>query len=121
MTVSFFGSNISPNDIQEVIFMMPELAGIINSFCLETVEDAAADKQLAVSVELMENTGPDSFGESAYLTHEFFTTLAKINQDFKAAFAMAGDNKPTLRIYRYGASPFANGDVRIKAKYIRTI
>jgi phenylacetate-CoA ligase len=120
MTVSFFGSNISPNDIQEVIFMMPELAGYINSFCLETTEDSSSDKQLVVSVELLENSMPDTFGEIPYLTNEFFMNLAKINQDFNAACAMAPYNKPVLRLYKYGAGPFENEDVRIKAKYIRT-
>jgi len=121
MTVSFFGSNISPNDIQEVIFMMPELARSTNSFYLETIEDSKADKQLIVSIELAENITTADFDEGTSLTTDFFIQLEKINQDFKAAHAMAVDNKPVLKFYKYDSGNFANSDIRIKTKYIRTI
>jgi phenylacetate-CoA ligase len=120
MTVSFFGSNISPTDIQEVVFMIPKLAGHTNSFYLETTEDDRSDKQLVVSLELLENTGTDIFDDNLSLTDEFFGCLAKINQDFNASYVMAVGNKPVLKLYKYGEGPFENGDVRIKTRYIKS-
>jgi phenylacetate-CoA ligase len=118
MTVSFFGSNITPNDIQEVIFMMPQLAGNVNSFNIETIEDNRADKQLIVAIELSENVDADVFNKDVILPGEFFVNLTQINQDFKAAYAMAADNKPVLKFYAFNTGPFENADIRIKTKYI---
>lgn len=117
MTVSFFGSNISPNDIQEVIFNIPDLAAHTNSFYIETVEDEKSDKQLVISLELLQNTAVHSFDITSGVTANFFVELAKINQDFKAAYAMASNNKPMLKFHKYGAGPFENADSRIKTRY----
>lgn len=118
MTVSFFGSNITPNDIQEVIFMMPELSGNVNSFQIDTIEDSRSDKQLIVAIELLEGSAPDTYNDDAGLTHNFFENLTKINQDFRATYAMAAANKPALKFYASNTGPFENADIRIKTKYI---
>lgn len=121
MTVSFFGSNITPNDVQEVIFMMPRLAGNVNSFQIETIEDSRADKQLIVAIELSENVDPGTFNTDDAIPEEFFTNLTQINQDFKAAYTMAADNKPALKFYAFNSGPFENADIRIKTKYISSL
>ena len=54
MTVSFFGSNISPVDIQETIYHFPQLIDIVHSFCITTTNDDG-NKQLIISMELQEN------------------------------------------------------------------
>ncbi len=52
MTVSFFGSNIGPTDIQESICNLPGFLQSIHSFCMTTREDQDGNKQLIVSMEL---------------------------------------------------------------------
>lgn len=120
MTVSFFGSNISPNDIQEVIFTLPAIAARANSFHIETIEDDRSDKRLIVAIELMENNNEHVFDDTPSITTDFFTRLTQVNQDFKAAYEMAVNNKPVLKFYKYGSGPFENADIRIKSKYINT-
>ncbi len=118
MTVSFFGSNISPTDVQEVIYSIPRLSEISNSFALKTNENKDGDKELIISIELlksmqMENLNTDDFRA------EFFKHLEEVNQDFKKANEMANDeNRTKLIFFEYNTGSFAANDIRIKAKYL---
>ena len=51
MTVSFFGANISPVDIQESMFEMNMLVEHCNTFQIRTSEDTAGDKTLEILLE----------------------------------------------------------------------
>mgnify|MGYP000556919925 CR=1 FL=1 len=79
MTVSFFGANISPTDVNEVIYSLPELSKIVNSYNLAVNEDNEGNKKLIISLEVQK-------GETAeLLDHDktqiaFFENLSKINQ-----------------------------------------
>lgn len=117
MTVSFFGSNISPIDVQEAIFNIPQLAANINSFHIEAFEDELANKQLIISLELLKIISTDTFENTNEMSSSFFAELSTINQDFKAAYTMASNNKPTLKFHKYGMGPFQNTDNRIKTRY----
>jgi len=44
MTASFFGFNINPTDVQEVIYSIPRLSEISNSFAIKTNENKDGDK-----------------------------------------------------------------------------
>lgn len=116
-TVSFFGSNISPHDIEEVIYTLPQLSFKTNSFCLSVKEDTNANKQLKVHLESRDNqSGPGTKD----LQKSFFEKLAELNQDFREAMRMLPENQiPTLAIHSFGKGPFAENDIRIKLKYIR--
>jgi hypothetical protein len=49
----------------------------------------------------------------------FFNQLAAVNQDFKEARKMLNDSTRTvLDLHEFGKGPFANGDIRIKARYL---
>ena len=118
MTVSFFGSNISPVDIQETLYNLPELACTVNSFCITTNEDDTGNKQLIVSMELQKNKHIASI-DLKYTQIEFFNELAKTNQDFREARKMTNSSDQTIIcFYEFGQGPFRNNDIRIKAKYI---
>lgn len=118
MTVSFFGSNISPTDIQEVLYNLPELTNRINSFSINTNEDKDGNKTLVVSMELQENKNNDSM-DFKEIEKEFFNQLAKINQDFREAKSMLTNSDQTvIRYYKFKQGPFEHNDIRIKAKYI---
>jgi len=117
MTVSFFGSNISPTDIQEALYNLPELANAINSFCLNVVEDKDGGKQLAVSFEMQKNKGKETVG--AEVQTAFWEQLAKTNQDFREAKKMLTSSSQTvIHFYEFAQGPFEKNDIRIKAKYI---
>jgi phenylacetate-CoA ligase len=118
MTVSFFGANISPVDVEEVIFNLPYISAICNSFCIGVKEDMEGNKQLIVSLELGKGEDPDNF-EQDKMQADFFNGLARTNQDFREARKMASGSQHTcLNLYEYGQGPFVNSDIRIKAKYI---
>ena len=118
MTVSFFGSNISPTDIQESIYNMEELSSRVNSFCMATQEDGQGNKQLIVSMELQKDKDLSGLDEQTVCT-DFFEQLAKTNQDFREAKKMLSlDDQTIIRFYDFGEGPFENNDIRIKARYI---
>lgn len=116
MTVSFFGANISPIDIQEVLYNLSDLAQIVNSFYVTTDDDYNGNKQLIISLEIQHNKSSSEIN-LVKLQIDFFETLAKINQDFRESKKMVSDNNTIVRIYEFGHGPFTNNDIRIKSKY----
>ena len=118
MTVSFFGANISPTDIQEALYNLPSLVIVINSFCLNVIEDKDENLQLVVSFEMQKDKSQSAINLKETQT-DFFEQLAKTNQDFREAKRMvANDDRTVIRLYEFGQGPFADFDCRIKAKYI---
>ena len=119
MTVSFFGANISPVDVQESLYNLPELVSIINSFCIATIEDEEGNKQLIVSMELHKNICLSTININKTQI-DFFEQLSKTNQDFREASRMLTNNNQTLiQFHETGQGPFECNDIRIKAKYIQ--
>lgn len=55
MTVSFFGANISPNDVQETLYNFPELISQINSYTISANENINGDKELIISLEMQKS------------------------------------------------------------------
>ena len=118
MTVSFFGSNISPTDVQEVIYSFPELSKISNSFAIKVSEDDNGDKELIISIELSDNIKADNLKKNSFKA-QFFRSLEEVNQDFKKGNEMANDeNKTKLLFFEYNTGSFAENDIRIKSKYL---
>lgn len=116
-TVSFFGSNISPNDIQEVIFKMPQITDKVNSFCMLLKEDKETNKQLEIHLE--SPTKKIGF-RSDKIRKDFLKVLSNVNQDFKEALRMLPINQqPKLILHGFGSGPFNQSDIRIKTQYIR--
>lgn len=118
MTVSFFGSNISPVDIHEVLFNIPELTHLINSFHLCVLEDEQGNKILNVDLETQQNKDISTI-DVPLLQQLFFEELAKINQDFREANRMAANPElTTIHLHNFNCGPFRDSDIRIKARYV---
>jgi phenylacetate-CoA ligase len=114
-TVSYFGANISPNDIQEVIYKIPELASYINSFFIKIDENEHGDKQLNILLELNENK---NFNPHNNFQSDFFEQLKLVNQDFREAIKMVTSNYfPKVLFVKYKTDVFENADIRIKLRY----
>lgn len=118
MTVSFFGANISPTDVNEVIYSLPELSKIVNSYNLSIDEDKEGTKKLIISLEVQK-------GETTELLDlektqaNFFENLSKINQDFREVRKMLPNSSLTVLCFEdFGSGSFKENDIRIKAKYI---
>ncbi|TCD07131.1 hypothetical protein EZ449_15185 [Pedobacter frigidisoli] len=119
MTVSFYGSTISPVDIQEAIYGLPQLVETIHSFYIETPEDVDGNKNLVIAFEIQENKDLLAI-DVEQMQPMFFDKLASINQDFREAKKMLASSKQTqIVLYAFGQGPFKDADIRIKAKYIK--
>jgi len=117
MTVSFYGSNISPNDIQDSLYKISKLAEIVNSYFLDVAEDIDGNKHLKIYFELINNITTDLKAEDFHKI--FFDVLAETNQDFKKSKEMINDDsKMELIFCKFNTNFFEENDIKIKAKYI---
>jgi phenylacetate-CoA ligase len=116
--VSFYGSKISPMEIQQIIVTNDTYNSSVNTFSLITNEDAQHNKHLILAFELKKGQEPqmeqtDSWREA------IFNQLKEINQDYKESSKMIPENcQPELHLYPFGEGVFENRDIRLKQKYI---
>lgn len=118
-TVSFFGANIGPTDIQETIYNSVHFSNLVNSFCISVNEDETGEKQLVISLELQEGQSITGLDREA-LQIAFYQQLAQTNQDFREAQRMVKTKEQCLlQFYAFAEGPFGDRDIRIKANYIQ--
>lgn len=118
-TVSFFGANIGPTDIQETIYNSDVFSSLVNSFCISTNEDETGEKQLAIALELQPGLELDTI-DIETLQPLFYDQLAMTNQDFREARRMANkQNQCILQFHSFQQGPFLDRDMRIKANYFQ--
>ena len=118
MTVSFFGANISPTDVNEVIYSLPELSEIVNSYNLSIDEDKEGNKKLIISLEVQKGETTELL-DLKKIQANFFENLSKINQDFREVRKMLPNSSFTVLSFEdFGSGSFKENDIRIKAKYI---
>jgi len=116
--VAYYGSKITPTDIEEIIFAMPELAARVNSFALVVSEDAQANKLLTIAMELLEGTPPPD--DVLHLRGDVLDRLRAGNQDFREASRFIPTSAvPMLEFHPCGEGPFAANDVRLKKHYVQ--
>jgi phenylacetate-CoA ligase len=116
-TVAFYGCNINPEDIQNVILQIPELSNTTENFAIHPFEDKKANKRLEFWIELCE--GAVSPTDLPEVTRTFLNKLATLNQDFRESIKMIPeDRKPELRFFAFGESPISGQDIRLKKRYI---
>jgi phenylacetate-CoA ligase len=117
-TVAFYGANVTPADVQEVVFSLAELSGVVSSFAIVLGEDDEANKTLAFAFEL--NEGSESPPGAAALRDRVLERLAAVNQDYREASRFIPEGRePTLEFHAAGTGPFAGYDVRLKRSYIK--
>jgi phenylacetate-CoA ligase len=116
--VPYCGSKITPGNVEEVVFSLPELAPIVNSFTLLVSEDEHATKRLAIALELNEGVAAPADVEG--IRARVLARLAELNQDYREASRfMPPESVPTLELHAAGEGPFAGYDVRLKRHYVQ--
>jgi phenylacetate-CoA ligase len=116
-SVAYYGSKVTPANVEEAVFSIPELAGSVGSFALLVSEDAEANKRLAIALELVASAG--SLDPLA-LRDRVIERLTASNQDFREAVRfMPTEAVPTLELHAAGTGPFAGHDVRLKRHYVQ--
>lgn len=116
--VPYFGCKITPGNVEDVVFSLPELAERVSSFALVVSEDERATKRLAIALEL--RVGAEPVSDVAGLRERVLARLAQLNQDYReAATFIPPESVPTLELHPSATGPFARHDVRLKRHYIQ--
>jgi phenylacetate-CoA ligase len=116
--VAYFGSKVTPGNVEEVVFSIPELAGCVSSFALLVDEDERATKRLTIALELLEGETPRLGLEE--LREQVLERLRAVNQDFREASRfIPPESVPALELHAAGTGPFAGHDIRLKRHYVR--
>ncbi len=114
--VAFYGCKITPEDLQNIILRVPQLAAKVENYALHPFEDAAADKRLELWLELAPGVTLENTPE---LETSVLDELGRINQDFRESIRMIPDGRrPTLKLFPFGQSPISGQDIRVKRRYI---
>lgn len=117
-SVDYYGANVTPDSVHEVLFSLDELAPHLASFRLICAEDEHHDKGMEVAIELGEGSDPAAL-DDAGIAAELFERLAEVNGDFRNAYhhTATPDQHPRVSLHRRGTGPFAEGG-RIKHQYV---
>ena len=119
MSVAFYGCKIIPQNIEEVIFSLPELAKVISSFSLLVSEDKSANKKLTIAIELQEGIKPNILDKNTIQT-KVLQKLSEVNQDYRESTHMIpSGSEPKLELYEFGQGPFTVNDIKLKRHYIQ--
>lgn len=117
-TVAFYGAKVTPADVQEALFSVPELQELVTSFVLIVGEDAEANKTLRLAFELAD--GQQAPKEVEPLRAALLDALVAVNQDYREASRFIPPDEPTAEFHAAGTGPFAGHDIRLKRTYIRS-
>lgn len=118
MTVAFYGCNISPADIDEVLGREPGWLDAFNSYRLRIEERGEALRPtLVITLEQSESAAPLE-EDDATLAHRFLSRLKTLNPDFYEASRLFEPDQLVIERCAYATGPFANRDVRLKNHYI---
>ena len=116
LTVPFFGANINASDLERVINDHPDLVQQVQSFRLQSIEDAELDRHLLISLETVGST--ESMRHSPETVHSsIYQGLLAVNQDFREVSRMFSPDRVQVESYPFQTGPFANTDVRLKNNY----
>ncbi len=120
MSVDYYGANVTPDSLREVLYAVDALAPSLNTFRLLSYEDESHTKRMEIAVELA--SGASAPPDSAAIAEEVFSRLAKINGDFANALyrTASRDNMPQLTLHPFETGPFAGGQRKLKNEYVAT-
>jgi phenylacetate-CoA ligase len=117
--VAFYGSKVTPADVEAAVFSIPELAAIVDSFALLVHEDEDVNKRLTIALEL--GAGKTAPADVETLRGIFLSRLESVNQDYReAARFIPPGGEPELMFCAPAGGPFAANDIRVKKRYIQT-
>lgn len=117
LSVSFYGCKVTPGEIEKIVFSIPELAEVFNSFRLITYADAQQNKQLTLAIELGQDKPQPADVEA--LRERIFAALRVANQDYRESERIFSPDGivPKLEFYGFRQGPFVGSDIRLKSRY----
>ena len=120
MSIDYYGANVTPDSIREVLYAVERLAPIANTYRLLSYEDEQANKRMEIAIELAEGAVAPEDVES--IEQELFERLAAINGDFLNAWkhTAPADNMPQMTLHAFDTGPFEGGQKKLKNVYVAT-
>ena len=118
LSVSFFGTTVSPDGIRQALHAIPALHQSIESFQAFNAQNEHDDALLVIGVELA--AGHDKAAlDVVDIKSRFATELGKIDGDFATVYSTAPEElRPEIRIYEHQTGPFQDGHKKIKHAYV---
>lgn len=117
LTIAFYGANIYPAEISEIIQSQPELKQQIHSFQLSCHENDRVDARLKITLELSPDLTPDQLSITS-LRDLFWQQLAQSNQDFREVTKMFDRQSIEIELQPYCTGVFKTRDPRTKHQYV---
>jgi phenylacetate-CoA ligase len=120
MSIDYYGANVTPDSIREILFKIEEVASKMQSFRLINYEDKKHNKRMKIAIEL--NKDVKNNLNTKKIGNELFPKLAEINRDFYNAMYKTAtpDQYPEIGVYEYATGPFEGGDRKLKKEYVTT-
>lgn len=119
MSVDYYGANVTPDGVREVLYKNQKLSKHMNTFKLLSVEDSNHNKNMIIQIELTEGSDTKMI-DKASIEEQVFPELANINRDFYNAYynTASKDNLPKIELHQYKKGPFENSGKKLKNEYV---
>lgn len=122
ISASYYAAKILPEELENAIQEIPDLADQVENYALHTYEDAKAVKRLGFFIELKKDADADTLqDQTEELNEAILDYIREHSFDFKQMDDVAiknGGDRPTLTIFRNGNGPMANQPAHKKKQYI---
>lgn len=111
-TVSVMGANIYPEDLDQCLYAVPELARITRSFCLSLSEGPQGEVRPCFNFEI--EVEPSQDVENKFRT-SMLEGLIRLNADFRTAWQEFPQTMvPEIHLFGLSKGPFAGDRDKIK-------
>ena len=116
-TISIMGANIYTDDVERVLYGLPEICSGLASFMIRVAEKADGSVRPQLDVEWVHETPPELPLE--LLAERIGRELEALNSDFRnAKNEYAEVLRFVLLVHGLGSGPFAGNSRRIKHRYL---
>jgi phenylacetate-CoA ligase len=121
MSIDYYGANVTPDSVREVLYGIHEVAERLESFRLISYEDKQHNKRMRVAIELNKGRNADEL-DAKKVAEQFWPALANMNRDFYNALyhTATADEYPEVTVHEYATGPFEGGDRKLKKEYVTT-
>ncbi len=121
MSIDYYGANVTPDSVREVLYGIREVAKHLESFRLISTEDKKHNKRMEIAIELNKGCAAKEL-DAVKVAEQLLPRLAEMNRDFYNALyhTATADQRPEVTVHEYATGPFLGGDRKLKKEYVTT-